>query len=371
MSDTSYADTENTKIESTDKFLCPSCGGNMIFNPESQNLTCPYCSNKIDILAQNGSIKEYDFDSAEETASQDWGNEKRIIKCESCGAETVVDENNASQFCAFCGSSHIIKNDNSTGITPKALIPFKISKDNAADFFSKWIKSRHFAPNNLKSNHNMDKLSGVYIPFWTYDSKTYSTYRAEKGTYYYETETKWIEEDGERKQVTEQVRKIKWEHTSGTYSKFFDDVLVNASKQVDEKIIRKLDTFNLRELVDYKPEYLSGFLTERYSINLNEGWKSAKNSIDSDVRSGVTQKINADRVRNLNISTSYDNVTYKHILLPLWISAYTYKDKIYHFMINAQTGEVEGDVPVSALKVLLLITFIICIIALVILFLKK
>ena len=355
MSDTPYGENSNEKQEEPERFLCPSCGGNMLFDPKKQKLVCLYCSNEGEINFEEGNVNEYDFYSAEHTSNKEWGNEKRIIKCESCGAETVLDENSVAQFCAFCGSSHIIKTEESAGIVPESLIPFVISKDKAGELFSNWIKKLFFAPRALKSSHKMNRINGVYIPFWTYDSNTFSNYTAERGTYYYITETEWVEQDGERKQVTKQVRKTSWSFVQGNYSKFFDDILINASSQVNKYIISKLDPFNLKELVLYKPEFLSGFSAERYSVDLKSGWSLAEEKIESDLRSEIRHKIGGDEVRSLRFSTSYDAIKFKHILLPIWISAYIYKEKVYRFMVNGQTGKVDGESPVSIIKIMLLI----------------
>jgi len=364
--DSNYNESmENKKRESTDRFPCPSCGGNMAFDPESQSLLCPYCKNSIDISKSKGEIKEYDLESAEIDAPKDWGKEKRVIHCESCGAETVLDENATSQFCAFCGSSHIVKIEESPGIVPESLIPFKVSREAALEKFKKWINKRFFAPNALKKEYQNQKLSGIYVPCWTYDSQTYSTYTAEAGTYYYVTENHWVEENGKRKMVTRQVRKIRWRFVSGTHEEFFDDVLVNASKKVDESLMSKLEPFHLKELVHYKPEYLSGFLAERYSIGLKEGWDKAKNIIRDSIRSSITGKIAADEVRNLCVNTMHSNVKYKHILLPIWMSAYTYRGKVYNYMVNGETGEVQGKAPVSPLKVIAVILGVIAAIVLI------
>lgn len=343
---------ENTvKREATDKFACPTCGANMEFDVKNQTLTCPYCSYKMEIENKTSEIREYDIESAEEKAPKDWGEEKRVIHCENCGAETVLGANNTAQFCAFCGSSHIIKEDKNAGIVPETLVPFKITKKNAEENFVSWIKGRFFAPNALKKSYQNQRLSGVYLPFWTYDTDTNSNYTAEGGTYYYETELQWVEENGEKKQVEKQVRKVNWWPTSGTYGKFFDDVLVNASKQVDGGIIKGLEPFNLTELTEYKPEFLSGFIAERYSIMVKDGWNTARELIDKDIKSGVIKQINADEVRNLNINSMYNDIKFKHILLPVWISAYSYKNKVYKYMINGQTGKVDGEAPLSFWKV--------------------
>ena len=364
MGETPCAENENSNIkqEQTERFLCPACGGNMVFEPKKQKLVCMYCSNENEVKFDKANIIENDFYNAENTKSKNWGNEKRIIKCESCGAQTLLDENSTAQFCAFCGSSHIIKTQEEAGIVPESLIPFVISKDKAGELFSNWIKKLFFAPRALKSSYNRNKMNGVYIPFWTYDSNTFSDYTAERGTYYYVTETEWVGEGAERRQVSKQVRKTSWSYVSGDYSKFFDDVLINASSQINKHIISKLEPFNLNELVQYKPEFLSGFLAERYSIDLKSGWKLAQGKMESDLSGEIRQHIGGDEVRSLNFSTSYDAIKFKHILLPIWISAYVYKVKVYRFMVNGQTGEVDGESPISILKVMLLILLILAVI---------
>ncbi|QNO16029.1 hypothetical protein HYG86_15270 [Alkalicella caledoniensis] len=344
---------ENTAVRTaTDRFPCPSCGANIKFKPSEQSMVCPYCDNKIDIEKEMEDIKEHCFRSALENATPDWGTEKKVIHCDSCGADTVLDSNIASQFCPFCGSSHIIQDNKcSSGIAPETLIPFRVGKKDAEKSFLKWIKKRHFAPNALKHQYISHRLEGVYVPYWTYDSQTFSSYTAQAGTYYYVTETHWVTRDGKQQQVTRQVRKTRWRHTSGNYSSFFDDVLINGSSHVNHKIINKVQPFNLKELVHYKPEFLSGFITEKYSIGLKEGWSAAREEIDSSIRSGVTNQIAADEVRALSIKTQYNDITFKHLLLPVWISSYTYKGKLYQFMVNGQSGRVEGEAPISPWKV--------------------
>jgi DNA-directed RNA polymerase subunit RPC12/RpoP len=346
----------NEKIDSQDinHYPCPGCGGNMVFDPVTQVLSCPYCDSKQEIEKENRAIIEYDFETAEHSAPTDWGRDKKIIKCKNCGGEVVLDSVETANSCSFCGSSYIVKNDESAGIVPESLIPFKISKKKALEGFTNWIKKRHFAPNALKTNYRNEKMTGVYIPNWTYDSDTYSNYTAEAGHYYYVTEH--YTENGQTK--TRQVRKVRWSFTRGSYSNFFNDVLINASKQIDEGLMNRIEPFHLNELIPYDPRFLSGFVAERYSVGLREGWQKAKSSIDSDIRGAIRAQIHADEIRNLRVNTTYSDIKFKHILLPAWISAYTYKDKVYRYLVNGQTGEVQGHAPVSPFKVALLILFI-------------
>ncbi len=346
---------EKVSQKETDTFPCGSCGGNMTFDPESNALSCSYCGNRMVIESNEDEIREYDFNNVQEEQESNWGQETSVIKCENCGAETVLDTFSTAEFCAFCGSSHVAKNNKSAGIAPESIIPFKISDKKAVEYFSNWIKKKFFVPKALKNSCSTQRLKGVYVPFWTYDSNTLSTYKGEGGTHYYVTESYTTQENGKTVTKTRQVRHTRWWPTSGIYSKFFDDILVNASKQVDKKIISKIEPFNLKELEGYKSEYLSGFYAERYSIDLKKGWNIAKDEINSGIRQGVIRKINADEVRNLRINTDYNDIKYKHLLLPIWLSAYTYKNKIYKFMINGQTGKVSGQSPISPIKVLLLV----------------
>jgi predicted RNA-binding Zn-ribbon protein involved in translation (DUF1610 family) len=342
---------EQTLQEKTDKFPCPTCGAEMIFDPDTQALKCEFCTNKKGIDQEQGDIKEYDFATADDSKPQNWGAEKRVIKCDGCGAETVLDITDATKFCAFCGSANILQNDKSAGIPPESLIPFKVSRTKATDIFSNWVKKRFFAPNKLKNNHQLQKITGVYAPSWTYDTDTDSSYTAEAGTYYYEKETRYVEENGQRKAVTEEVRKTRWSHVSGNYDESFNDLIVNASKKINEELWTRLEPFELSELIHYKPEFLSGFQAERYSIGLKEGWPIIKKELDDTLQSKIEDQIGADEVRNLNIHTNYRNIKYKHILLPVWVASYTYQNKVYQFMINGQTAKIQGKAPISGWKV--------------------
>jgi len=353
---------ESVRPVDTDTFPCENCGGNMTFEPENNALVCAYCGNKKVISDQHNEIIEYDYETAQTDESKDWGVETTVIKCENCGAETVLGSYDSAQFCTFCGSPHVIKTDAAAGIPPESLIPFKISDKKAMENFGDWIKKRYMAPRALKRSYSIKGIKGVYVPFWTYDSETVSTYTGEGGTYYYVTETYTTVENGKTVTRTRQVRHTRWWPTSGVYSEAFDDVMVNASKQVRDKEVSGIEAYNLTELVGYKAGYLSGFYAERYSIGLKEGWSLACDDIKDRIQRGIIRKINADEVRNLQFKTQHNNIKFKHILLPIWISSYTFKNKIYNFMINGQTGQVSGKAPLSIGKVFFMIMIGICIV---------
>ncbi|MHA6259569.1 hypothetical protein ACXYMX_06590 [Sporosarcina sp. CAU 1771] len=342
---------ELTTVEQTEVSKCSSCGGNTIFDPKSGTLKCPFCGNENEIEKTLEKNIENDFLDALKNEVHNWDDEKRVFRCENCGAETLLDRDKVADFCSFCGSSHISKSEHNAGIKPALVVPFEIPKEEAVEKFRKWIKKRYFAPNKLQQYYTLNRLTGAYIPYWTFDSQTKSSYVVDIGTYYYETVTRTVYEDGKSKQVTEQVRHTSWRRSSGNYNEFFDDVLVKASRNVASGLISKVEPFHLNGLLDYKSQYLSGFLAERYSIPLKEGWDDAQGVIDTAIATGITNQEVGDEIRIVSVSTDYDDITYKHILLPLWISSFHFKDKVYRFLVNGQTGKVSGKSPISIIKV--------------------
>ena len=343
---------EDGVIEETEVTQCTSCGGNSVYDPASRGLKCPFCGTEVQIEASRENTTEHDYLDALDRADHSWRDEKRVFKCDNCGAETLLDNDKVADFCAFCGSSHIAVTDHDAGIKPALVLPFHISKEEAVEKFKKWIAKRYFAPSRLKKDYELKKISGAYIPYWTFDSHTKSSYTVRIGTYYYVTETRTVHRDGKMEQVTEQVRKIRWRTEYGNYTKFHDDVLVKASRNVASELIGKVEPFQLDGLLDYRTEYVSGFLAERYSIPLKEGWYSARNIIDQRIRNGILRKETGDEVEIVSVDTSYDDITFKHILLPLWISSFTFNNNVYRFLVNGQTGKVSGKSPISVWKVM-------------------
>lgn len=342
------------KIVKSDSFKCPSCGADMKFDPSSGMLLCDFCDRKEKIKAVNEDIEEYDFLSAESDESlNDWGAQTKTIQCDNCGGKTVMPTGETTVTCAFCGSPNVIATDELPGIKPESLIPFKIDFNKANTFFAGWIKKRRLAPFALKKQYKAGKMKGVYIPYWSYDTNTQSNYTGQAGDYYYVPETYTVTVDGKTETRTRQVQKIRWRFVSGTYDKLFDDIIFNDSGNVDQKIIEKIEPFRLNELIKYNAKFLAGFAAERYKSGLKAVWERAKTFITKVIRNDIRDiiKRGCDVVGTVNVSTNYTDIKYKHMLLPMWISSYRFKGKVYNFFVNGQTGEVQGRSPKSALKI--------------------
>lgn len=337
------------KIDS-DQFPCPGCGAFMVFSPKTQGLNCEYCGTEIDIT-KDEHVEEHDFDAFNETATHEWLDENRVIKCESCGGESIISTHEITAECVFCGSAHVVVEEMKEGIPPESLIPFMMTRTGAKENINTWLSGKFYAPKALSELKKLDTLRSVYIPYFTYDSKTSTFYIAQRGDHYTVTVTKIV--DGKTKHVQEQ--RTRWTTVEGVHKRAFDDILVHASKKVEEKLIQEMKSFDLTKLEGYQKAYLLGHHAERYSISLLDGWEDAKKRMYNSIYSGIRTQVGGDEFRLAHYQTNYANKTYKHILLPIWITNYTYKKKSYHVYINGQTGRVVGEYPKSVLKIMMTI----------------
>ena len=338
------------------EITCNNCGAKLKFAPGTDSLKCEFCGalNEIEVDEEEKikAVQEIDFKSyINNQADIAPKIEVTTVKCDSCGAETTFDPNIVSSKCDFCGSPLISKEAHTSSIiAPKAMLSFKVNKKEGRELYKKWLKKLWFAPNKLKSQaRQTEDLAGIYTPYWTYDSDTYSDYSGQRGDDYQTTETYY--EDGQQKSRT--VTKTRWTSVSGRVSRFFDDIMVPASDTLPKKYVDRLEPWDLQNLVPYDTKYLSGFKSETYQVSLDAGFKLAKGRMEPVIRQDIHIDIGGDNQRISSVNTQYKSTTFKHILLPIWLSAYKYKEKIYRFMINARTGEVQGERPWSRIKITL------------------
>ncbi|WP_222937589.1 hypothetical protein [Spartinivicinus ruber] len=351
--------------KATSEFKCQQCGAKLTYKPGSRALVCQYCSFENHIQESDVEIEELDFhEYLRRAAAEDISEEKLYIKCDACGAESTTGANVISQACAFCDSQIVSTAHSKKIIKPRSLLPFKITNNIARESYKKWLHGLWFAPNALKKKAKLDvALNGVYVPHWTYDTDTTSDYTGERGEYYYVSVTKTrTNSEGERETYTEQERRTRWYSASGRVANQFDDVLVLASHTLPRKYTQALEPWDLKNLEPYQDDYLSGFKAESYQINLEQGFELAKDIMDDEIRSNIKQDIGGDDQRIHSVNTRYSNISFKHILLPVWISAYRYHEKVYRFLVNARTGEVQGERPYSWIKITLAILVIVALI---------
>jgi hypothetical protein len=281
--------------------------------------------------------------------------ERVVVRCNTCGAETTLAPNVTADRCPFCGSGIVAHGASKKLIKPRSLLPFHITREQAGQSFRQWIAGLWFAPSELHKRAEESQIVGVYIPCWTYDTDTTSDYTGQRGDDYWDTETYTTTVNGQRVTRTRQVRKTRWWPVSGRVSDQFDDVLVLASRSLPAGYAEALEPWDLKSLVPYRDEYLSGFVAESYQIGLPEGFETAKQIMANVIAQTIRRDIGGDHQRIHSVDTHYYDVTFKHALLPVWISAYRYAGKTYRFLVNARTGEVQGERPYSWVKITLTI----------------
>ncbi len=353
---TDVPDSENGTTTGTQRITCSNCGASLTFTPGTTHLSCRYCGTENEIAVSTPeTIVENDYVSFLEGARNEPGNceELHTVTCKSCGAATTLKPNVTSDTCPFCGTPLIVQNAQTLSvIKPRYLLPFKIERQQAHTAFRTWIAKQWFAPNDLKRHADTaDKINGLYIPYWTYDSSTTSGYTGRRGTNHMQSYTAVV--NGRR--VTRTRTVIHWSPVSGQVHTSFDDVLIVATTSLPEKYAAKLEPWDLNSLVDFNESFLAGFRTETYRVDVKEGFERAKAVMDKTIREAIRRDIGGDHQQISTVNTSYDNITFKHLLLPIWISAYRYRGKVYRFMVNGRTGEVQGERPWSVVKITLAI----------------
>jgi DNA-directed RNA polymerase subunit RPC12/RpoP len=334
------------------RFPCEQCGSDLEFTPGQTTLKCPHCGHVQDIDAEDGEIgahQEIDFrsalgaqaDSAEVT-------ESRTVQCPSCGARTEFPETTQAARCPFCDTPVVTDTGLHRHIKPQAVLPFAIDEGTARAAMTKWLGRLWFAPNGLKDYARSGRpMSGVYTPYWTYDADTRSQYRGQRGDDYYETRT--VRRGG--KTETQRVRKTRWRSVSGRVARDFDDVLVLASHSLPKSYTDALAPWDLGAIQPYDPRFLAGFAAEAYQVDLEEGYTEAREIMDGIIRQDVRRDIGGDHQRITSLSTEVSDVTFKHVLLPVWLAAYKYRGRSFRFVVNGQTGKVQGERPWSRWKI--------------------
>lgn len=344
------------------QFPCTQCGASLVFAPGTDALECPYCGTANAIAKSDESVQEQDYQSELARLSADQPTvEMLAVHCNVCGAESTLKPNVTAAKCPFCGTGIVATGASRKLIKPQSLLPFHITQTDANGRFGKWIGGLWFAPNNLKRHADAAGLDGVYLPCWTYDCTADTQYTGQRGEHYWVTETYTTTINGKTVTRTRQVQRTRWWPAGGTVTDEFDDLLVMACNSLPRKQLDRLEPWDLEHLCPYEDEYLSGFVCQSYQINLPDGFETAKQLMQPTIDRSICRDIGGDEQRINSKDSRYHDIRYKHILLPVWISAYRYQNKTYRFLVNARTGEVQGERPVSWVKVVLFVLLILAI----------
>ncbi len=340
-------------------YYCENCGGVMEFDVESQSLKCPNCDTVVPIINDKSRIVEHSLTRRALQSIRAEEKTSHTMECRGCGAKIEVDATSTATECPYCGSDYVLAGKQEDAILPDGVLPFQVDKNRVGELFRRWMKGRWLAPGELKHLYQKDRLQGIYIPYWTFDAKAAARYTAMGGRH--RTVTR---RGADGKEVREVV--TDWYPTSGNLHHFFYDILVCASDKMESGLLRRVGSYGTQQMASYTPEYLSGYGAECYTVDLNQAHRQALRNMESELESMARSDVlrRYDEVMDVRVSADFREETYKHVLLPVYTTAYTYKGKRYHVLINGQSGKVEGDYPKSPVRLAGIVLAVVILLAL-------
>ena len=326
------------------EYNCPCCNAGLSFSGDSQQLSCEYCGTSFDIDAVRAfnesaaaqSNVEFQWEQNENTQ---WSDQEasgiRSYICPSCGGEILSEESTAASFCPYCDNPTIMPAQVSGGLRPDAVIPFKTTKEDAQAAFLKLCKGKKLLPKFFTQQQRLEKITGMYVPFWLYDcsGKFEGTFNATRIHCWSDSEYDYTRTDHYLLKRSAQAG--------------FSGIPMDGSSKMDDEFMESIEPYDYRDLVDFDTAYLSGYLADKYDVESDAGkeriQERVSNSIDEQIQpslAGYATVVPASR----NLQIEHGKVRY--ILLPVWMLNTRYKDKIYTFVMNGQTGKMIGNLPV-------------------------
>lgn len=334
-------------------FPCGQCGADVEFDIRAQSLKCPYCAHVTEIAKDpQRRVEEQDYEArvrwlAEKRSGRATARDGDVheVRCDGCGANVAFHGTLTATHCAFCGApvQRDKVHDAEDRVPVDGVLPFQVERSAANEALHAWVRSRWFLPGDLKRRGVEAGFTGVYVPYWTFDAFTVNRYTGERGEHYYVSKRV-----GDRT-VTE--RRTRWYPAAGTFELPFDDVMVVAGSNLPRDLLTRLEPWPVDKCRPFDPQVMAGFLAQTYDVELPAGFREAKERMDDEVRSATRREIGGDEQRIHSLHSVYDAITYKHLLLPVWLLSYRYRDTTYRVVVNAVTGEVQGTRPWSAWKI--------------------
>lgn len=360
-----------SEVRSLERHVCPKCGGKGEWKASKAQLVCPYCGCEFERVAPPplpDSIAELDLDRMLTELGARAGEvdtENRRVKCTHCHAVIVRGGDLVAQHCDFCGSPELLDYDEiDSPLKPGSLLPATFSKEKAYHALKRFLGSKWFAPGDLKKRNMVDRIHGVYLPYWTFDSAAECPWTADSGTYYWVTKRVRRSDGSTRKK---RVRKTRWRPARGHVSTWFDDIVVTGSRGLGPKVLNAIEPFPTKEVVPYETRYVSGWQVEQYQVPLPDAARQGFGVMESVLREMCAGQVPGDTYRNLRVYPDYQRKTFKHVLFPVWLLSYRYRGKVWQGACNAVTGATYARFPISPWKVTLVV--LLAVIAAVVVFL--
>jgi predicted RNA-binding Zn-ribbon protein involved in translation (DUF1610 family) len=342
--------------EDTRTYPCASCGGQLEFGIKEQKLRCPHCGNVQEIIEDEGRITaERDYAAAvaalrETAATGPQVEGQKEVVCQSCGGHTTFTGTLTSTRCPYCATpiQRDDVHDAPARLSVDGVVPFQVDGKQARESLEKWINGRWFAPNEFKKYKQTGSFASVYAAYFTYDADTDTWYRGRRGDDY----TVTVGSGDNRRTET----RTRWTSVSGGVQNRFDDVCVLANDGFDRDKVRKLEPWPTAQARPFSAEYIAGHLCRTYDHDVEQCFGEAHRRMDEEITETVRRDIGGDRQEIHSKNTNFNSLTFKHLLLPIWLLTVIYAGKPFQVFINGVTGEVQGERPWSTIKLAVAIT---------------
>ncbi len=361
-------------------YRCPNCNADLKFDPDKQKFCCEYCrseftNQEINNMVQQKTESAQDKKQAQEKVQADqsqpqenvseeqrgkneeFAENTRLYQCPSCGAEIVADMNTAASFCYYCHNPVILKGRVDGMYRPSKVIPFAFGRDKAVEYFNHWAKKKKFVPDDLVSDKQIEKMTGLYVPFWVVDAITRSRLDA-KG----ETVRTWTSGNYRYTQTKEYLvtRDINVE---------YDGVPADGSKKIEDSLMEAIEPFDYTRTKDFDMSYLSGFFADKFDVGKESVFPRIQQRMFENNAAAMESSCGYDRLVGKKFQDQVEKLRWNYMLLPVWFMTFHYKDKIWEYAINGQTGKISGELPIDEHKMrrhMIWITILITLIILVI-----
>ena len=322
-------------LPSAGSAVCAQCGSPM----EAHDRFCPACG-----AEQPAPARVVERPAAEH----------KHFRCQNCGADVAVDPNQRSYTCAFCESTYVVEfNPAESGRQPpEFIVGFAFTPEQAQERFARWLADNSwFRPGDLRKAQVVDKLRGVYLPFWSFSLLAESRWSAQIGEHWYRTETYTTTENGKTVTKTRQVQETEWWPLSGEFDSYYSGYLVSGSRGLPHQESLRIQPFQLPALKRYQPYFLAGWLAEEYSIVREEALRVAQEEFQRRQETNIAAHLPGDTHSGLSVESRFSDINSDLVLLPVYLLSYCYRNKVYRFLMNGQTGKLAGDKPVSGWRI--------------------
>jgi DNA-directed RNA polymerase subunit RPC12/RpoP len=348
--------SEEPETDAPKTYTCPNCGATTSYDVSAGGVACEYCGyvapSQVEKVGRKA--KEFEFTLATlQQAEKGWGVVRKELHCDNCGANLSLAEGALTATCPFCASNKVnVRAASFAVLRPRFLIPFKIKPETTRARAQEWLGKGWFHPSELGSTAAIDRFTGIYLPFWTFDARINAKWRAEVG----HERTESYYDAGSKSWRTRTV--IDWRWESGQVEVNIDDLLLSGSTRLSRRILENLYPFNLGDLVAYTPDFLAGWQAHAYDITLPDAWETAKERMREQGKDACYKDIHSSHVRNFSMTADFANETWRYILLPVYIAAYKFENTVFQIMVNGQTGVVAGQKPVAWWKIWLAVAIL-------------